>query len=65
MERNYTTTEWECLAMAFSIKKFRHYLLMNHVVFFVDHMALKYIVNKLDLSANLLVGCCYSLNLTT
>ncbi len=49
-ERNYTTTERECLAMVFSVKKFRHYLLMNPVVFFVDHMALRYIVNKPDLS---------------
>jgi hypothetical protein len=52
-ERNYTTTERECLAMVFSVKKFRHYLLMNPVVFFVDHMALRYIVNKPDLSGRL------------
>jgi hypothetical protein len=36
--------------MVFSVKKFKHYLLMNLVVFFVDHMALRYIVNKPNLS---------------
>jgi RNase H-like domain found in reverse transcriptase/Integrase core domain/Integrase zinc binding domain len=49
-ERNYSTTDRECLAMVFSAKKFRHYLLMNPVVFFVDHLALRYMVNKPDLS---------------
>lgn len=29
VEKNYTTTEPECLAMIFSLKKFRHYLLLN------------------------------------
>lgn len=52
-EINYSTTERECLAMIFSIKKFRHYLLVNKVVFFVDHMAIKYLVNKSDLSGRL------------
>jgi hypothetical protein len=49
-ERNYSTTDRECLAMVFSAKKFRHYLLLNPVVFFVDHLALRYMVNKPDLS---------------
>lgn len=52
-QRNYTTIEQECLAMGFLVKKFRHYLLMNPVVFFVDHMALRYLVNKSDLSGRL------------
>jgi len=52
-EQNYSTTERECLAMVFSVIKFRHYLLLNLVVFFVDHMALRYLVNKLDLSGRL------------
>jgi hypothetical protein len=44
VERNYSTTEHECLAMVFSVKFFWHYLLLNHIVFFVDHMALRYLV---------------------
>ena len=52
-EWNYTTTEREALAMVFSVKNFRHYLLMNKVIFFVDHMALQYLVNKPDLSGRL------------
>ena len=32
--------------MVFAIKKFRHYLLANKFVFFVDHHALLYLVNK-------------------
>jgi hypothetical protein len=52
-ERNYSTTERECLAMVFFVKKFRHYLICNPVVFFVDHMAIKYLVNKAELSGRL------------
>ena len=52
-ERNYTTTEREALAMVYSVKKFRHYLLLNPVVFYVDHMALRYLVNKPDLSGRI------------
>jgi hypothetical protein len=52
-EHNYTTTERECLAMIFSVKKYRHYLLMNQVVFFVDHNAIIYLVNKPELSGRL------------
>ena len=39
--------------MVFSVKKFRHYLMCNPVVFFVDHMAIKYLVNKAELSGRL------------
>ena len=52
-EKNYTTTERECLAMIFSVKKFRHYLLLNPVRFYVDHIAIRYLVNKPDLSGRL------------
>ena len=45
-EKNYTTTEREGLTMVYAVKKFRHYLLANKFIFFVDHQALLYLVNK-------------------
>ncbi|MCO5551829.1 hypothetical protein L7F22_005332 [Adiantum nelumboides] len=45
-EKNYTTTEREGLGMIYAVKKFRHYLLSNKFVLFVDHQALLYLVNK-------------------
>jgi hypothetical protein len=39
--------------MIFSVKKYRHYLLLNPVVFFVDHMAIQYLVNKPELNRRL------------
>ena len=38
--------EREGVAMVYTIKKFRHYLLANHFIFFSDHHALIYLVNK-------------------
>ena len=32
--------------MVFSLQKFRHYLLENPFIFYTDHQALKYLVNK-------------------
>ena len=46
VERNYSTTEREGLARVYAVKKFRHYLLANKFIFFVDHHALLYLVNK-------------------
>ena len=45
-EKNYTTTEREGLGMIYAVKKYRHYLLANKFVFFTDHQALLYLVNK-------------------
>ena len=39
--------------MVFLVKNFRHYLICNPVVFFVDHMAMKYLLNKPELSGRL------------
>lgn len=45
-EQNYTTSQQEGLGMIYAVKKFRHYLLANKFVFFTDHQALLYLVNK-------------------
>ena len=46
-EKNYLTIDREGLRMAFGVKKYRHNLLIaNKFVFFTDHQALLYLVNK-------------------
>jgi hypothetical protein len=45
-KQNYSTTKRKSLAMVFSLFKFKHYLLGNKFVFYVNHMALVYLVNK-------------------
>jgi hypothetical protein len=42
----YTTIEREALAMVYAFHKFKHYLLGNQFVFYVDQMALVHLVNK-------------------
>jgi hypothetical protein len=46
IEQNYSTTQRKALVMVFALHKFRHYLLGNKFIFYVDHMALVYLVNK-------------------
>jgi hypothetical protein len=53
VEKNYTTTEREALGMIFAVQKFRNYLLGYPFVFYVDHDALKCLINKPDLSGRL------------
>jgi hypothetical protein len=36
--------------MVYALHKFRHFLLGNKFVFYVDHMALVYLINKLQVS---------------
>ena len=50
---NYTTTEREAMGMVYSVQKFRHYLLGYSFVFHVDHDALKYMINKPQLSGQI------------
>ncbi len=45
-EHNYTTIEREALTMVYVLHKFGQFLLGNKFVFYVDHMALVYLVNK-------------------
>ncbi len=53
IKNNYSTTERMALAMVFFLHKFRHYLLGNMFVFYVDHMALVYLVNKPQVSGKI------------
>ena len=53
VEKNYSTTEREGLAMVYALQKFRQYLLGGHFKMYMDHFALKYLVNKLVLGGNI------------
>jgi hypothetical protein len=46
VEQNYSATKKKNLTMVFTLHKFKHYLLGNKFIFYVDHMALVYLVNK-------------------
>jgi hypothetical protein len=46
IEQNYRTTKREALTMVYAFHKFHHYLLGNKFIFYVDHMALLYLVQK-------------------
>jgi hypothetical protein len=48
VENNYTTTKREALAMVHVVHKLRHYLLENKFVFYINHMALLYLVKNLN-----------------
>jgi hypothetical protein len=45
-KQNYIIIEREVLVMVCTLHKFKHYLLGSQFVFYVDHMALMYLVNK-------------------
>ena len=45
-EKNYTTTDKNVLEMVYALQKLRHYLLVGHFKMYIDHSALKYLVNK-------------------
>ncbi len=51
--------------MVFALHKFRHYLLGNKFVFYVDHMALVYLVNKPHVLGKQLDGYYCSQNMTS
>ena len=52
-EKNYSVTEREGLGTVYSIQKHRHYLLGYKFTFHIDHDALKYMVNKPQLSGRI------------
>ena len=47
-EQNYSTLEGESLAVIFSLKKFRPYLLSDKFTLFTDHQARRYVFNNRD-----------------
>jgi hypothetical protein len=49
-KKNYTSTEAEALAMVYALNKFKHNLLGKKFVFYMDHMALLYLIKKPQLS---------------
>jgi hypothetical protein len=51
--QNYNTMEREGLAMVYALQKFRHYLFGKIFKMFTDHLALKYLVNKLVLGGRI------------
>ena len=52
-EKNYTTAKRKGLTMVYALQKFRYYLLGGHFKIFTNHSALKYLVNKLVLGAEI------------
>ena len=52
-EKNYLITECEGLGMVYFVQKYRHYLLGYKFTFHIDHDALKYMVNKPQLSGRI------------
>nr|GEU68022.1 reverse transcriptase domain-containing protein [Tanacetum cinerariifolium] len=53
-ESNYATMEKEMLAVVYAFEKFRSYLIMNKLIVYTDHSALKYLFAKKDCKARLL-----------
>nr|GEZ29961.1 reverse transcriptase domain-containing protein [Tanacetum cinerariifolium] len=53
-EANYTTTDKEMLAVVYAFEKFRSYLIMNKIIVYTHHSALKYLFAKKDVKARLL-----------
>jgi len=53
VEQNYTTTKREALAIVYALQFFWHYLLSNKFTLFLDHMGLRYFVNKAYVSSRL------------
>ena len=51
---NYTTSEKELLAVIFSLDKFRPYLTLNKIVVYIDHAAIRHLINKKDAKPRLI-----------
>jgi hypothetical protein len=54
-KHNYTIIDREALTMVYVLHKFKHFLLGNKFVFYVNHMALVYLVNKPHVSRRIAI----------
>ncbi|XP_034674243.1 uncharacterized protein LOC117905429 [Vitis riparia] len=54
-QNNYTTTKNKLLVVVFALDIFKNYLLGTSIVIFNDHSALKYLLNKNDAKARLII----------
>ena len=62
--RNYTVTKCEAFGMIFLVQNLCHYHLEKKIVFYIDYDALKYMIDKLQLSKKLQDGNYLCKNLT-
>jgi len=46
IKQNHIIIEREASTMVYALHKFKHFLLGNNLLFYVDHMILVYLVNK-------------------
>ena len=54
VQRNYTTTEKEILAVVYALDKFHAYLVGSDILIFTDHSDLKYLLTKQNSKARLI-----------
>jgi hypothetical protein len=65
VDKYYIATKKEALAMGHDLHKFRHYLLGNQIIFYVDHMALVYLVDKPQVFGQIVKCYYYFWNMTS
>jgi hypothetical protein len=51
---NYATTEKELLVIVFAFEKFRSYIVNSKVIVYIDHVAIKYLLSKMDAKPSLI-----------
>ena len=53
-EMNYTVTEKEFLAVVHSLNKFRHYITGYQTFVHIDHVVVRYLMNKHDVNSRII-----------
>ena len=54
-QENYTTTENEMQAKVFACEKFSPYILGSHVIIYIDHAAIKYLMANKEAKPRLII----------